>query len=286
MDARATTLSPASRWMTRVIAVACLLLGLVMFAFPDWSARHFPWKVSSFVAMTLGSYLLGNAWIAAVIQHVWTFARVYSLLCYLWLFGLLETVVVIIHRAKLIAGAALTVPYLIMLGLTVVAALVGLADWIRLRPSLRSGGRPMPVLVRCLEIAFVVVVGFIAITVLNGPKSALDARYFPQPLSTFTLGALGVFYLSLSLSVLLMVTQRGTANVITHLQATLGLIVIIVIATLVYIGIFDFGAHPRHIVYLATYLVVLVGAVAILGWDRWSGSAGARPGNPPQGTTP
>jgi hypothetical protein len=275
MDARAMTLSSASRWMTRVIAVACLVLGLVMFAFPDWSARHFPWKVSSFVAMTLGAYLLGNAWIAAVIQHVWTFARVYSLLAYLWLFGLLETVVVIIHRAKLITGAALTVPYLIMLGVTVAAALVGLVDWIRLRPSLRSGGRPMPVPVRSLEIAFVVVVGFIAITVLDGPRSALDGRYFPQPLTTFTLGALGVFYLSLSLAVLFMVTQRGTATLITYLQATLGLLAVIVIATLVYIGIFHFGAHPRHIVYLATYLVVLTGAVAILAWDHRSGSVPA-----------
>jgi hypothetical protein len=61
------------------------------------------------------------------------------------------------------------VPYLIMLGVTVAAALVGLADWIRLRPSLRSGGRPMPILVRCMEIAFVVV-GYIAVRVLEGPK--------------------------------------------------------------------------------------------------------------------
>jgi uncharacterized membrane protein HdeD (DUF308 family) len=81
------SLSSASRWLTRVIAVAYLLLGLVMFAFPGWSAQHFPWKVSSFVAITMGSYLLGNAWIAAVAQHAWTFARVYSLLLYLWLFG-------------------------------------------------------------------------------------------------------------------------------------------------------------------------------------------------------
>jgi len=68
-------LSPASRWLTRVTGAAYLLLGLVMFAFPVWSAHHFPWKVSSFVAITLGSYLLGNAWIAAVAQHTWTFAR-------------------------------------------------------------------------------------------------------------------------------------------------------------------------------------------------------------------
>jgi hypothetical protein len=100
--------------------------------------------VSPFVAMTIGSYLLGSAWMAGIIQHTWTFARVYTLLLYLWLFGVLETVVVIIHRDKLATGAALTVPYLITLGLTVVAALAGLADWRRHQPPLQGGGASMP----------------------------------------------------------------------------------------------------------------------------------------------
>jgi len=272
VDRVRASLSPASRWLTRVIAAAYLLLGLVMFAFPVWSAHHFPWKVSSFVAITLGSYLLGNAWIAAVAQHTWTFASVYSLLLYLWLFGVLETAVVLIHRDKLITGAVLTVPYLIMLGLTVIAAAAGLADWIRRRPPLRSGGIAMPGLVRGLLVAFVIVVGFIAAVVLYGPASAHDARYFPQPLTSFTLGALGVFYLSLSLSVLAMVTQPGMDTVATNLRGTVVLVAVIVIATLLYVGIFHFGGHPRRIVYLGTYLVVLAGAIAIMAWHHQSAS--------------
>src|SRR5580658_919392 len=89
-------LSAPSRWLTRVLALVYLLVGLVMFAFPDWSAHHFAWKVSPFVAITLGSYLLGNAWIAAVVQHTSTASSVYSALLYLWLFGVLETAVVLI----------------------------------------------------------------------------------------------------------------------------------------------------------------------------------------------
>ena len=69
-----TSLSVTLRWLTRVIAVAYLLLGLIMFAIPGWSAHHFPWKLSPFVAMTIGSYLLGSAWMAGIIQHTWTFA--------------------------------------------------------------------------------------------------------------------------------------------------------------------------------------------------------------------
>jgi hypothetical protein len=266
------SLSPVSRWLTRVIAVAYLLLGLVMFALPDWSAHHFPWKVSSFVAITFGAYLLGNAWIAAVAQHTWTLASVYSLLVYLWLFGVLETVIVLVHRDKLITGAVLTVPYLIMLGLTVIAAAVGVADWIRRRPPLRSGGIAIPGLIRGLMWAFVIAVGLIAVRVLSSPAAAHVAHYFPQPLSSFTLGALGVFYLSLSLSVLAIVAQPGMDTVATNLRGTVVLVAVIAVATLLYAGIFHFGAHPRRILYLGAYLSVLIGAIAMLAWHRHRGS--------------
>jgi hypothetical protein len=276
-----TSLSQTSRWLTRVIAVTYLLLGLIMFVVPGWSAHHFPWKVSPFVAMTIGSYLLGSTWMAGVIQHTWTFARVYTLLLYLWLFGVLETVVVIIHRDKLAAGAALTAPYLITLGLTVVAALTGLADWRRRRPPLQAGGATMPGWVRTLQIIFVVAVAFIAAVVLYGPKPAMNARYFPQPLTSFTLDALGVCYLSLSLSVLFMIGQRGMATLVTYLRGAIGLVAIIVIATLLNIGIFHFSAHPRHVVYFATYVVVMIGTVVILWWDRRETSRAATPAGLP-----
>jgi hypothetical protein len=132
------SLSVTSRWLTRAIAATYLLLGLIMFAVPGWSAHHFPWKVSPFVAMTIGSYCSAvPGWQASSSTHG-HLPRVYALLLYLWLFGVLETVVVIIHRDKLAAGAALTVPYLITLGLAVVAALAGLADWRRRRPLLQG----------------------------------------------------------------------------------------------------------------------------------------------------
>lgn len=75
----------------------------------------------------------------------------------------------------------------------------------------------MPGWVRALQVIFVVAVAFIAAVVLYGPKPALNARYFPQPLTSFTLDALGVFYLSLSLSVLFMIGQRGMATLVTYL---------------------------------------------------------------------
>src|SRR6185312_9496741 len=62
--------------------------------------------------------------------------------------------------------------------------------------------------------------------------------------------------------------QRGTATLVTYLRGAIGLVMIIVIAALLNIGIFHFGAHPRYIVYLATYLVVMIGTVGILWWNH------------------
>ena len=59
-----------------------------------------------------------------------------------------------------------------------------------------------------------------------------------------SLGALGVVYLSLSLSVLFMIGQRGMATLVTYLRGAMGLVIIIVIATLLNICIFHFSAHP------------------------------------------
>jgi hypothetical protein len=51
-----------------------------------------------------------------------------------------------------------------------------------------------------------------------------------------------------------------------------------VIATLLNIGIFHFSAHPRRIVYLGTYLVVLAGTTSgIMAWHRRRASHAAEP---------
>jgi hypothetical protein len=83
-------------------------------------------------------------------------------------------------------------------------------------------------------------------------------------------GAIGAGNLAAmaSPSVLAMVAQPGMTAVATNLRGTVVLVAVIVIATLLYVGIFHFGAHPRRIVYLGTYLVVLAGAIAIIAWHR------------------
>ena len=48
-----TSLSLTSCWLTRIIAVAYLLLGLIMFVVPGWSAHHFPWSVRGAIGLVI-----------------------------------------------------------------------------------------------------------------------------------------------------------------------------------------------------------------------------------------
>ena len=54
------------------------------------------------------------------------------------------------------------------------------------------------------------------------------------------------------------------AALVTYLRGAIGLVIVVVIATLLNIRIVRFAARPRHIVYLAAYLVVMIGTVGIL----------------------
>jgi hypothetical protein len=48
-----------------------------------------------------------------------------------------------------------------------------------------------------------------------------------------------------------------------------------------HIGTFHFSAHPRHVVYLATYVAVMIGTVVIVWWDRRETGRAAKPAGLP-----
>ncbi len=196
-------------------------------------------------------------------QHTWTFSCIYSSLLHLWLFGVLETAVVLIHRDKLITGAVLTMPYLIMLSLTVIAAVTGCAEWIRRLPLPRSARVAMPGLVRGLQAAFVVVVGFIAAVVLYGPASVHDGRYFPVPLTSLRSARWACSTCRSACRPYPYSPSRERPPWPPTCRGTIVPLIVIVIATLLYLGSFHFSGRPRRIVYLGTYLVVLAGTAEL-----------------------
>ena len=109
----------------------------------------------------------------------------YSSLIYLWLFGILETCVVLAFRAKLNLGHPLAWLYLAVLAVNDLAALVGVLDWLSIRPRGERFGPANNWLLTSLEILFILFVGFLATYGLfakaggSAPMEAFSRRSCP-----------------------------------------------------------------------------------------------------------
>jgi hypothetical protein len=195
-------LTGLSRALTYLTAVLYATLGILLFLFSPLLAPVFAWKVSAFVTMTIGGWCLGNAWLAYLAARRWRWNAVYAALVYLWLFGGLETLVVLLFISKLQLVHPIAWLYLGTLSVNIIAALVSVIDLLRTRPLLAAGGVALPRYLRLLNVVFVLFVGFLGyygLTARIGDPGT-NGGIFPEVLSLFTLRSFGAFYLSLALS--------------------------------------------------------------------------------------
>lgn len=251
-------LSPASRTLTYLLAVLYAITGAALFLLPQQLAPVFAWKVSPFVTMTLGGWCLGNAWLAWITARRWEWRLVYSSLIYLWIFGLLEVGVLVAFRLILKLAHPIAWVYVATLSVNVIAAVLGIIDWIRIRPAGETSGEALHKGLRVAAIAFVIFVGFLGLFGLIAPNGApgTNASIFPEVMSNFTLRAFGAFYLSLALGVVPLLWERSLATLLHHAIASYGLIVAITIAAFVYLKAFDFAERPGGLIYFGAYLIV------------------------------
>jgi hypothetical protein len=249
-------LSNTSRALTYSLALLYAVLGLTLFVLPEQMAPVFAWKVTGFMTMTIGAWCMGNAVLAFLSARRWAWEVVYSSLVYLWAFGITESLVVLLFRGKLQLGHPIASLYLATLVVNVLAAAVGAADWMRLRPQ-RSGTDAITGLRRWFPIGFVLFVGGLGLYGLLAQIGDLgtNGEIFPEIMSLFTLRSFGAFYLSLAISVVPLIFERNAAAPLHHALAALGLVVFITIAALVYLRVFNLGEHPYQLVYFAAYLV-------------------------------
>jgi hypothetical protein len=254
-------LSPVARVLMWTTSVLFLLLGAVLFLAPGWASPNFVWKVSPFVAMSMGGWYLGNGFMAWEVARIWKWGDVYASMLLLWIFSFLEAAVLIIFSDKLIPGATLGWPYIAILTMATITAIVCIVDWVRTRPSTASsaGGVSSGLLV--LLIAFVLIVAVIGVVPLLGYGTS--GTIFPEPISPFTLRAFGCFYLSLALATIPLIVTRSLRATLFYARTGLVLVSLITVAALVNLDKFDFDVHPGKWAYLGTYIVVGV-AVAIL----------------------
>lgn len=239
------------------MAIAYLVTGIPWFVAPAFSAERFPWTVTPFMAMTIGGWCLGNAWVAWYAARVWTWGLVRPVLTYMWVFGLLEVGVLVWFSDKLRLDTWMTWPYLTALALTIISAGFGFVDWVRLRPSPRTEGPEAPTWWRIGVGVFVIFVGFLAViaAVSNG---APDQRVFPEPMTPFTLRAFGAFYLSLAVGAAWLAVSRTIGPTLTYGTAGLGLVIPTTAAIVPFIGVFAIDQHPLQLVYIGAYLLVMV----------------------------
>jgi hypothetical protein len=249
----------------RIMAVLLASLGIVLFVAPEWASPNFLWKVSPFVAMTMGGWYLGNGIMAWEVARVWRWSRAYGCLAALWSFSLLEAGVLVLHRANMRLDAVLGWPYVAALSIASIISVVQIADWVRLRPSTDPGseGEPMTRAVRVGIVSFAAFVGFLAI--MAGLGFGQGANIFPQPLTTFTIHAFGAFYLSLAIGAVTVLPAKRTAAALTLARTGLVLIIVITSAAVVYAGVFDIVGRPGQLLYWAAYVVVGI-ILAIYLW--------------------
>jgi hypothetical protein len=77
-------------------------------------------------------------------------------------------------------------------------------------------------------------------------------------MSAFSLSSFAAFYLALAVSALPLLWVRDRDTLLHHGYASYGLVLIITIATFVYIGRFDFAARPLGLVYVGAYVLVAI----------------------------
>jgi len=260
-------LSSTSRTLTRLSAISYLLVGAVLFLAPGWASGQFAWNVSSFVVMTIGGWCLGNAAFAWQSARLWRWSLVYPSLIYLWLFGFFEAAVLVAFRDRVNVGSMVALGYMATIGINVLMALVGLIDLLRIRPSIKVDGMPVPAYVRGLTIFFTINLSILALGGLLATAGGLstEAGIFPEPLTLFSVRAFAAFFAAIGLSALPLTWARNLTPMFSYGLAGLVLVIPILIAAFVNLDKFDFSGRPGGILYVGSYLFTLIATA----WGLW-----------------
>ncbi len=251
-------ISTRLRKFSYALAAMYFALGLVLFLAPHWASENFAWRISPFVAMTIGGWSLGTSWACFTVAKRAHWGALFATIIYISLFGVFETGVVVLFRARLLLQSPLAWFYLVTLVATCLFALIAVVEGAGLRRmNLRFGPRFGTGTIT-LVVIFVLLVGFLGLyglTAVQGMRG-LNAGIFPEILSPFSLRAFGSFYFVLAIGAVSLLITRGIGNLVSYAYSMYGLIVFITLAAFVFIGKFDFVNRPAQLTYIGIYLAV------------------------------
>lgn len=259
-------LAPKTRAAIRIGSLLYLALGLVLFAAPEFAASTFPWRVSAFVAMTIGGWLLGNGVALWFASGPGPAPRVMPVLAYVAAFSALELLVVIAFRSALRLDALLAIPYVLTLGMSLIASAFGMLELRKGTVVVVSEDEPLVPVERWLLVALLVFVTALSVGGFLAGTGGLSTtgQIFPEPLTLFTVRAFAAFYLALAVGIGALLLRPGVASGFILGIAGIALIIPILAAAILHLGAFDFAGRPLGILYLAAYAVVLVPSALFL----------------------
>lgn len=271
--------SVSATWSRRLLAasgIAYVFTGLLAFVLPDFAAANFPWKVSEFVAMTIGGWTLGIGLMALEAARLWrTGGQPYPLLIGAWLFSLLELLVVLAFGPLLRTDHFLTISYLAALVFGTASGLLGARGWWARRRELVATGEGMPRWILVTYAAFVAVTALLAVVALIVVPT--NSTIFPEPLGAFTTRAFAAFFAALGAGALPLLFTRDVVPAAQYARAGLFPVVLILAAAISYLHLFDFSARPGGMIYVGAYIVTAMAAMSIVYWHRRDGEVSWRP---------
>lgn len=245
--------------------VALAIFGGVAFAAPGWAVGEFPWGVGPIMAMTMGGWGIGTAAIAALAASQSRQDRILGLNVYLWLFGILELLVVLAFLDRLQVGHLLTWPYLVGLVALAASGVAGVVGWWTTRPDLRGPVGSVTTWMRAVAIGLGAFTAFLAAgTLIAGPEGqTAQGGVLPEPMSLFSIRAFSAFLAAISAATLSMLLPRNPRPAWELDRGGFILSTVILIAALLNLAAFDVAARPGGLVYIAAYAIASVLFVVI-----------------------
>lgn len=260
--------SPIIGSLSFALFVLYSILGIILFFNPTFGASQFAWKISPFVAMTIGGWAIGAAYFAFTSFKSGQWNRIYPNLIFLWIFGAAETIILLLFKNKIILNTPLSLIYTGTLLLNCVFSAIGVSVILKNGIPENSGGKARPKWLQRGIIFAIITVSFIAIGALTtsegGPVTT--GKFLPEKLSLFTTRAFGVFYLSLVLTGLTLIPNKSVIPVLSFAKGGLSLTVPITAASLIYFAGFDLRKFPGAFLYIFIYILVIIAVLFLFSY--------------------